>query len=96
MLELVPEKVHRVNVVEDLAPCLGELEDGLEAKNASARMRCTPRCSIGLEAATEVLGTPKIKHKVETLSLDLPVPRVFSFSHSEGLAKLPREEDLRP
>ncbi len=62
-LELIPERVLRATVVEVLAPCLGELEDRLEAKKASARMRCTPRCSIGLASTTEVLGTLEIKHK---------------------------------
>ena len=32
-------------------------------KEASVQKRCIPRRSTGLEAATEVLGTPKIKHK---------------------------------
>ena len=32
---LIPARVHRVTVVDVLAPCLGELEDGLEGRGVS-------------------------------------------------------------
>ena len=34
-LVVVPARVHRVTVVGVLAPCLGELEDGLEGRGVS-------------------------------------------------------------
>ena len=36
-LELIPERVHRATVARVLAPCLGELEDELEAERRQPR-----------------------------------------------------------
>ena len=65
----IPEIVHRVTVAGVLAPCLGELEDGLTAE-ASVRRDVYPDSQMVWRRRPKRLGHLKSSTKAEALSLD--------------------------
>ncbi len=75
----IPERVHRVTAAGVLAPCLGELEDGLEVKKASVRMKVCPDDHGVWRRRPKCLGHLKSSTKRRHCHCIFPV-RAFSCS----------------